>query len=382
MAEDIFYCPNCGGVMEFDVASQKLKCPNCSHIVDITNHKEDIVEHNLTRRAMQTVRAEEKSSTTLECRGCGAQMEVEAYSTAVTCPYCGSSYVLADKQAEIIVPDGILPFTVDKNSAKEIVGKWIKKRYLAPGELKNLYQRGDFHGMYIPYWTFDARAKAEYTGMGGRNRIEHYRDKEGKTQTRTVTDWYPASGRLSTFFDDVLVCATSHHNRSLLSGIDDYDTRQLVSYAPDYLSGYGAQTFNVNLDTAHNTAISEMKNRLHELARQDILRRFDEAKNISVSANFSDETYKHIMLPVYTATYHYKDKVYNVLVNGRNGKIKGEYPKSFIKITLIIIAVAAVIIGIIYASAKEDDRYSSSDGKYYVCCEDTETSDYYLEEVE
>jgi DNA-directed RNA polymerase subunit RPC12/RpoP len=247
MAEDIFYCPNCGGVMEFDVATQKLKCPNCDHVVDIANHRENIVEHSLTKRAMQTVKAEQKESTTLQCKGCGAQMEVGAYNTAVTCPYCGSSYVLAEKQEEVIIPDGVVPFKIDKNSAKEIVGKWLKKRYLAPGELKMLYQRGDIFGMYIPYWTFDADANADYTGMGGRYRQEHYRDRDGRDHTRTVTDWYPTRGHVHNFFDDVLVSASSHQKKSLLNGVDDYDTRQLVSYASDYFSGYGAESFYINL---------------------------------------------------------------------------------------------------------------------------------------
>ena len=383
MAEDIFYCPNCGGVMEFDVKSQKLKCPNCDHTVDIANNKKSIVEHSLTARAMQTIKAEEKKSTTVQCKGCGAQMEVDAYSTAMSCPYCGSSYVMADKQEEVIVPDGVIPFKIDKNSAKEIVGKWLKRRYLAPGELKTLYQRGDFNGIYVPYWTFDADADADYTGMGGRKRVEHYRDKDGKMQSRTVTDWYPTRGHVHNFFDDVLVSASSHHDRSLLDGVDDYDTKQTASYAPDYMSGYGAESFNINLDSAHGTAIGRMKSSLQDMARQDILRRYDSAKDVHINARFKNETYKHILLPVYAVTYHYKNKVYNVLVNGQTGSIKGQYPKSVVKILLIIIAVAAILIGILFAAGSSDDDYDTY-GSYgsvaeYVC-EDSygyiECSDY------
>lgn len=392
MADDIFYCENCGGVMEFDVKSQKLKCPNCDNVIDIANNRESIVEHSLTARAMQTVRAEKKESTTMECKGCGAKIEVGGNESAVTCPYCGSSYVLAQKQEEIIVPDGVIPFKIDKNSAREIIGKWLKKRYLAPNELKNLYQRGDVFGMYVPYWTFDADARAEYTGMGGRYRTEHYRDKDGNTHTRTVTDWYPTRGRIHTFFDDILVSGSSHQNRSLLSGVDNYDTKQLVSYSKDYFSGYGAETFNVNLDAAHSTAMNKMQSRLHDMARQDILRRYDAAKDIRLHTDFSKETYKHVLLPVYTVTYHYKDKVYNVLINGQNGTISGQYPKSFVKILLIVIVSAAVILGILFASMGDNNNgsvngYSSNieylDENNIICYDSISDyeSGYYLEEV-
>lgn len=356
MADNVFYCDRCGGVMEFDVKTQMLKCPNCDTTVAIENNKEDIVEHTLTNHAMQTLKSEQKNSSTMECKGCGAKIEVAAHQSAIRCPYCGSSYVLAKKQEEVIIPDGVVPFKIDKNGAKEIMGRWIKKRYLAPGELKTLYQRGDLFGMYVPYWTFDADAKAQYTGMGGRYRTEHYKDRDGNTRTRTVTDWYPTRGFVHTFFDDVLVSASTHHNRYLLSGMDDYDTRQLVSYAPDYFSGYGAETFNVNLDDAHTQAIDMMQNQLRELARQDILRRYDTARDIHIHTNYSQETYKHVLLPVYTITYHYKDKIYNVLVNGQTGTIKGQYPKSVWKIILIILATAMLLFGAIYLYSGMEGR--------------------------
>jgi hypothetical protein len=111
-----------------------------------------------------------------------------------------------------------------------------------------------------------------------------------------------------------------------------------------------------------------MEQMLCDLARKDILRRYDTAKDIRIHANFAKETYKHVMLPVYAVTYHYKNKVYNVLINGQTGKIKGEYPKSVVKIILIIIAAAAVIFGFIYASAGSEryDRYNQAYGSYYV----------------
>lgn len=104
MDNQIYYCENCGGVMEFDVGTQSLKCPNCDTVVPILNEQERIVEHSLTRHAMQTIRAEEKTTQTMECKGCGAKIEVDPTSTSVECPYCGSSYVLAEKQEDAIIP--------------------------------------------------------------------------------------------------------------------------------------------------------------------------------------------------------------------------------------------------------------------------------------
>ena len=85
-------CPSCGGVMEFDVATQSLKCPNCGTEEKIEANRQTVKEHKLTDYAKRTVKAGEKKSSTMQCPSCGAMVEVEATSTAKDCPYCGTPF--------------------------------------------------------------------------------------------------------------------------------------------------------------------------------------------------------------------------------------------------------------------------------------------------
>ena len=101
--------------MEFDVATQSLKCPNCGTEEKIEANRQTVKEHKLTDYAKRTVKAGEKKSSTMQCPSCGAMVEVEATSTAKDCPYCGTPFVLADKQIAGIRPDGVVPFQIDKN---------------------------------------------------------------------------------------------------------------------------------------------------------------------------------------------------------------------------------------------------------------------------
>ncbi|MGN0512661.1 MAG: hypothetical protein ACI4GD_00185 [Lachnospiraceae bacterium] len=361
MADEIYYCEACGGIMEFDVKTQALKCPNCDTVVQIANNSEDIVEHTLDMNAINKIRVEEKTTVTMVCSGCGAPIEVESNSTALSCPYCGSSYVIADKQAETIVPDGVVTFKITVADAKDIFRNWIKKRYLAPNALKNLYQHGKFQGMYIPYWTFDADAHAYYRAMGGRNRTETYKDSNGNTHTRTVTDWYATTGNVRRFFDDVLVCASERNDKILLNGIDNYDTKNMPSYSPDYLSGYGSEVYSVDLKTGHDKAIRRMSETLRSMAADDVLKRYDAVKDVRIDAHFNNETYKHVLVPVYSTNYSFKGKNYTVLINGENGAIKGEYPKSVAKIVAIIVAAAAALILIFSLLGRDSDYYEKND---------------------
>lgn len=343
MNEKIYYCESCGGVMEFDVGTQSLKCPHCDTVVPIRNEESRIIEHPLTRRAVQTIRAEEKKTQTMVCQGCGAKIEVDATSTAAECPYCGSSYVLAGKQEDAIVPDGVLPFQIDKNRVGELFRRWLKGRWMAPGELKHLYQQERLQGIYIPYWTFDAKVNASYTAMGGRHRIVTRR-VNGKTVQETVTDWYPTSGRLHHFFDDILVPASRKLDAGLLRQVGSFGTSQVASYTPEYLSGYAAECYTVDLQDAHRDALQTMEAELESMARSDVLRRYDEVSNVQVRADFQEETYKHVLFPVYTTAYSYKGKQYHVLINGQSGNVKGDYPKSPIKIAGIIISVLLALL--------------------------------------
>ena len=357
MDNKIYYCENCGGVMEFDAASQSLKCPNCGTEIKIKNDKKKIVEHSLTRHAMQTITASEKKSQTMICKGCGAKIEVAANSTATSCPYCGSKYVLADKQEDAIIPDGVLPFQIDRNRVGDLFRKWLKGRWMAPGELKHLYQQEKLQGIYLPYWTFDAKADAHYTAQGGRRRTVTRKGPDGKTVQETVVDWYPTSGSIRHFFDDVLIPASKSLKRNLLDRVGSFGLTQVASYSPEYFSGYNAEVYTVDLDDAHSDARQYMEFNLEEMARQDVLRRYDEVRGVSVRASYSDETYKHVMLPVYATAYTYKGKKYHVLINGQSGRVEGDYPKSPAKIIAIILGILAVIFLIYLFSTGGDDSY-------------------------
>ena len=354
MAENEYRCEACNGIMEFDAASQMLKCPNCDNQIPVFSDKDKVEIHDLTLDAKRMHKPEEKATKTMQCTGCGATIEVAGNETAARCPYCDSTYVMAEEQVSVLVPDGLLPFKVDKKDLGQRFSEWMKKKWLAPGELKNLYQRDQFQGMYIPYWSFDADADCMYTAMGGRHRTVTYKDSNGETKTRTETDWYHTSGRIRHDFRDVKVAASERFRKGLFKGIEPFEFEQLVPYSPDYFSGYMSENYSIGLDAGHRDAVKEMEINLTRMAEENVRRRYDTVKDVRIRPHFSDETYKYVMLPIYATTYSYKDKKYTVLVNGQTGKFYGEYPKSPVKIAILVIIAIAIAAAIYFASEKDD----------------------------
>lgn len=356
MAENEYRCEACNGIMEFDAATQMLKCPNCDNQIPVFSEKEQVEIHNLTLDARRMNQPSQKATRTMECSGCGAHIEVAGNETAARCPYCDSTYVLAGEQEATLIPDGLLPFQIDKKDLGQKFGQWMKKKWLAPGELKNLYQRDQFQGLYIPYWGFDADADCSYTAMGGRRRTVHYKDSNGEDKTRVETDWYHTHGRIRHNFKDVKIPASARFKKGLFKGVEPFHFEQLKPYSPDYFSGYMSENYSIGLEEGHRDAVLEMRSQLTKMAADDVTRRYDTVKDIRIRADFSNETYKYVMLPIYATTYSYKDKKYTVLVNGQTGKFHGEYPKSPVKIAILVVIILLALLAVYAGSNKNNDR--------------------------
>ena len=78
----VYKCKNCGGIMEFDIKTQGLKCPNCDNTAEIISDESSIIEHSLTLDDRRMLKVQDKGTSTMNCSGCGANMEIGNNDTA------------------------------------------------------------------------------------------------------------------------------------------------------------------------------------------------------------------------------------------------------------------------------------------------------------
>jgi hypothetical protein len=69
----------------------------------------------------------------------------------------------------------------------------------------------------------------------------------------------------------------------------------------------------------------------------------DTHRNLQVDSDYSGQTFKHILVPIWLLTYNYGARNFQVVLNGYTGAIAGRYPKSWIKITLAVLGGLGVI---------------------------------------
>ncbi len=344
-------CPSCGGTMEYDPNTGKLLCPYCGFTKEIAKPEDPAQPFEAEEHAFDA--AEGATSTdwgtrtkVIRCKSCGAEVIYDANAIADVCPYCGATLVTeaGDSQQNILVPGGVVPFSLDQKAAAVNFRTWIHGRFFCPKLAKESAKPDRFQGLYIPYWTFDARTETDYTGEYGKNRAERTRD--GKTEQHT--DWYPTSGRLYKNYDDVLVCGSERYDSSILGGVSAFDTGKTVPYAPQYLAGFAAERYTVKLKDAWESGKQSIAQDLRYEADRKVRQenQADAVRSLDLHTAYSGITYKYLLLPIWISSFMYNGKIYSFMINGQSGTVSGRTPVSWIKVLITAAAViaAAVII--------------------------------------
>ncbi len=301
-------------------------------------------------RAALTARipeAEMEDRRILSCPNCGAQIEFDGAQHAAECPFCATPVVTDTGVHRRIKPRGVLPFALAERDAHKAMNDWLGRLWFAPNGLQQYARKGrKMQGIYVPYWTFDADTRTGYSGARGTiyyvtRTVTH----DGKTQTvqEQRIRWTPKSGHVARFFDDVLVLASRSLPKRFTDALEPWDLAALEPYAPEYLAGFRAEGYTVELTDAYTEARDKMQSVIERDVRFDI--GGDRQRIHSMDTDVSAVTFKHILLPIWLAAYRYRGESYRFVVNARTGKVQGERPWSAWKIAI------AVILGTILAGA-------------------------------
>jgi DNA-directed RNA polymerase subunit RPC12/RpoP len=352
VAQTQYPCEQCGANVEFAPGTESLRCPYCGHETKLVRSGAMVREHSYTdfvakaRKPIALLGAQ-----VFVCRGCGAKTE----STAIAdrCQFCGAPVVADVSPEDQVVPEGVLPFEVDRPALRAALQTWVKSRWFAPGGLKKVTEAESSRSTYLPHWTYDASTVSDYTGQRGEHyyETETYTDSDGNTQTRQVqrTAWYPASGTVSRDFDDLLVAGTTHVAQKHLDALEPWPLTAAQPYRPEFLAGHQALRYDVEPEAGMDTAKQRMADVIEGDCRRDI--GGDEQRVHSVDTTYSAVMFKLLLLPVWVACYLYAGKTYTVLVNGRTAEVAGERPYSPLKIAMAVIAAVLVIAAVVVAVA-------------------------------
>lgn len=357
VARKKFSCPACGAEAQWNPQKQELACPFCGTTspgqVELAPTGEEVIKEHDLAAALRSIPADQRGwqveKVSVRCQSCQAISVFDPGRIGQRCDFCGSSALVPYEEVkEAFRPESLLPMKISETQVRESIRKWYGSRWFAPNKLKNRALTDTVKGLYIPYWTFDATVDAHWTAESGYYyyETEHYRDSDGSTKTRQVRKirWQWSSGNLSHFFDDELVPASRGVHERLLRGVEPFPTGELTGYKPGFLSGWVVERYQIDLVGAAQAARARMDAQIRSMCASAVPG--DTHRNLQVRSHYSQQTFKHVLVPIWLLSYNFGRRAFQVVINGYTGKTAGEYPKSWIKITLAVLFVL-VVVGII-----------------------------------
>lgn len=356
-----YKCPACGGAIEFDSRSQKMKCPYCDTEFDLDTlkaYEEQLSEEEerktastewKTNAGSQWQEGETAGMNVYTCKSCGGEIVADENTGASSCPYCGNPVIMTEKFSGTLKPDLVIPFKLDKKAAKEAYYRHIKGRSLLPRVFRQENHIDEIKGVYVPFWLFDADVNADVRYKATKIRVWSDKDYD-----YTETNYYSVfrSGNMS--FASVPVDGSTKMADDLMESIEPFRIEEAVDFQTAYLAGYLADKYDVDARESTDRAQERMKISAQEVLRNTV-KGYATVTQESTSLQVHGGEAKYALYPVWILNTTWKGKKYLFAMNGQTGKMTGDLPidngayaKWLAGLTILCSAAAYLAVMLIY----------------------------------
>jgi hypothetical protein len=227
----------------------------------------------------------------------------------------------------------IAPAQFGEQDVQNRLRQWLGLGWFIPDDLRTLAKPSRLRPAYYPFWTFDGTLQMSWT----------CEVNEGSSD---APRWVVREGVEFDMFDDVLVPGLNKMDPGEISRIEPFRLKEMKVFDPKYLAGWQALTYDLSLADASLKAREIVTRRLRRSLPNRVMITSETRNLHSGGLSWSGMTYKLALIPLWVGTYHYRGKVYRLLVNGQTGKVGGKKPTDPIKVVAFTLA-AVIALGIL-----------------------------------
>ena len=325
-----YKCPCCGGAISFNSTAQKMKCPYCGTEFEMETLK--AMDEELKAEQPESMEWDMPDGDTFKedetahmrvytCQSCGGEIVGDENLGSSRCPYCDSTIVMKGMFAGDLKPDYVIPFKIERNAAKEGLGRHLKGKRLLPKVFKDENHIDEIKGLYVPFWMFDSKADAN--ARYDATKVKRWSDARYEY---TETSYYSVSRAGNLLFENVPADGSSKMDDDLMESVEPFDFKGAVPFQTAYLAGYLADKYDVT-------------------AEENV-----ERVNARIKKRLQGGKVKYVLCPVWILNTTWKGEKYVFAMNGQTGKFvgnlpldKGAYRRWFFGLTGLYTAIAFII---------------------------------------
>ena len=333
-----FKCPSCGAFLEYQPGQQLLACPYCAGKVEIGQLQQAQAEPQSGAQASQNAQTGMKE---YHCQSCGAQIVTGETTAATRCYFCHNPVVLSDRLSGSFQPDWVIPFAIGREQAEKEFEKYLSKKRFVDKAVFSREQREMFSGVYYPYWLGEIEGSAALHGEGVRTSTSTQKD-----YIVTTRRYYQVDREGTLVFRNLFRKALKSNDRQLTDGIQPYTLSAMKPFDPSYLSGFLAETRDIDEQEAKADMLGEVKKYVRPLMVEGV-----HSSNVNGECTFSPTrtAMRYVLLPAWVLTYKSGGQSYYYLMNAQTGTVCGRLPFKKGKLISTGIAWGAAIAALLCA---------------------------------
>lgn len=334
----MYECPNCGGNLKFDIPSQQLACGACD------SHFSPYAFESKTSDAEESTFYE---TTVFTCPQCGGEITSTDVSAAEFCSFCGASTILFSRISNESRPKYIIPFQRTKEDCKKAYAALMKKAIFAPKEYRDPKKIDSFRGIYMPYWAFYITQKGPITLNG---------ETSYRRGDYIIKDHYHMQAKIDAYYKGLSFDASSSFSDNISEAIAPYEVRTMKQFSPAFLSGFYADTSDVDasvyMDDANTIACEQSYKviKSQPVFQKIAIKSDEDATHLNTRLESADLS----MFPVWFMSYRNGDRIAYATVNGQTGKAAADIPVDIKKYLLgsLILAVPIFLLLNLFTTLK------------------------------
>lgn len=290
--------------------------------------------------------ADVESMRAYNCPACGAQLMVDQVTAVTSCPYCGNNAVVPGQLSDVLRPDYVIPFKLDRDAAIAALKSYYGGKPLLPSSFTASNHIQEVQGVYVPFWL--------YSGTGDSDVVFEGRNTRAWSDSKnmyTETDHYQLNRSGTMQFARVPVDGSTKMPDAHMDAIEPFDYSELVPFSVAYLPGYLTDRYDLDVKQCDSRARSRAEATVDDVMSTTASGFMETSvKHSSSKITWTDISYA--LLPVWMLHTKWNGKDYLFAMNGQTGKLIGDLPIDNGKATRrflmmfapMVAAIAAVIV--------------------------------------